>query len=426
MSGRWSGAAICKPSPVTSTQTRGERPANALSTRPFRFLWFTNIAFFLVVNAERFVFGWLVLDGLDLGEGQQGLVVFALGLPSALLVLQAGVWADRWDRRRMLLATQIAGGVVMAGTAIMVGLGQIGFGWILVAALVSGSAAAIGSPVRSSLIPALVPREQLFGAIAINAIAMTLSLIAGPVIAKLVGDQFGFAGAFWFQAMLMFVGVLFLMRVDVPPHEFVPQRRSVVAETKDAVRHVLDDTALKTLFGLLLLASLTVNPAVMVTMQAHVKGELGRTAGAAALPLGLLGVGMALSSVVIMRKGDMARKGALFQRAMISGGAMTVLIGLSNSYVQVLVLSFVVGLGGGFFINMNQGLIQANTPQPMMGRVMGLFTLVAAGVMPVGALLLGALATAIGSGNAISVAGAVALGISATVYVRNAELRDLD
>lgn len=410
---------------MTSTQTPASRPANPLTVRPFRFLWYTNIAFFLVANAERFVFGWLVLDGLDRGEGAQGVVVFALGLPSALLVLQAGVWADRWDRRRMLLATQIAGGAVMAATAVMVGLGHVGFGFVLVAAVLSGSAAAIGSPVRSSLIPALVPREQLFGAIAINAIAMTLSLILGPVLAKLAGDQFGFDGAFWLQALLMSIGVLFLLQVDVPPHEFVPERRSVVAETRDAVRHVLDDSHLKTLFGLLLLASLTVNPALLVTLQAHMKGEVGRTAGAAALPLGLLGVGIALSSLVILRKGDMANKGAIFQRAMICGSTLTMLIGLSSSYGQILVLSFVMGLAAGFFINMNQGLIQANTPQSMMGRVMGLYTLVAAGVMPVGALLLGLLATRIGTGNTIAIAAGISLVIVVTTYVRNTELRRL-
>lgn len=410
---------------MSSTKVPAPRPANPLSTRPFRYLWYTNIAFFLVANAERFVFGWLVLDGLDRDEGAQGIVVFALGLPSALLVLQAGVWADRWDRRRMLLATQIAGGAVMAATATMVGLGQIGFGFVLVAALLSGSAAAIGSPVRSSLIPALVPREQLFGAIAVNAIAMTLSLIAGPVLAKLVGDQFGFDGAFWFQAALMSVGVMLLLRVDVPPHDVVPERRSVVAETKDALRHVLDDSHLKTLFGLLLLASLTVNPALLVTLQAHVKGEVGRTAGEAALPLGLLGAGIAISSLVIMRKGDMADKGAVFQRAFIIGSATTMLIGLSDSYGQILVLAFVMGLAGGFFINMNQGLIQASTPQPMMGRVMGLYTLVAAGVMPVGALLLGSIATVIGTGTTIAIAAGISLAIVSTTYVRNAELRKL-
>ena len=401
------------------------RPANPLTSGSFRYLWLTNVTFFLVANAQRFVFGWLVLDGLQRGEGQQGLVVFTLGLPAALLVLQAGAWADRWNRRRMLIATQAAGAAVMAATALLVGTDRIGLGWVIGLTLLAGSAAAIGSPVRASLIPALVPRAQLFGAIALNAIAMTLSLILGPVLAKLVGDRFGFEGAFWFQAGLLALGVLFLLPLRVPPHDEVIERRSVWTETKTALRHVLDDTHLRTLFGLLLTASFTINPAVMVTIQAHVKEDLGRTAGDAAIPFALMGLGMAITSFIVMRKGDMRNKGAVFQRAMMCGSVITLLSGLSNSFAVVVALAFAMGLAGGFFINMNQGLIQANTPQAVMGRVMGLYTLVTLGLMPFGALALGVLGAAIGPGAAMSVAAVVGLTVVSVTYVRNAELRRL-
>jgi len=401
------------------------RPANPLTVPAFRNLWINNVAFFLVLNAQRFVFGWLVLDGLLRSESIQGLVVFTLGVPTALLVLQAGAWADRWDRRKMLIITQLASGVVMAATAIAISADVINLGWVIVATLLAGSASAIGSPVRSAMIPSLVAKDQLFGAIALNAIAITLSMIIGPVLAKVVGDQFGFEGAFWFQALLMIVGVVFLLRLDVPPHDEVRERRSVVAETRTAVRHVLDDPHLKTLFGLLLTASLTFIPAIMVTIQAHVKDELGQDAGQAALPLALMGLGMAITSFVVMRKGDMKNKGAVFQRAMICGTVITFLTGRTTTFGQALVLAFLMGLAGGFFITMNQGLVQANTPQALMGRVMGLYTLVAIGLMPFGALALGILAGQIGTGNAISLAAAIGFAVVMTTYVRNTELRRL-
>jgi predicted MFS family arabinose efflux permease len=325
----------------------------------------------------------------------------------------------------MLIVTQICGGLVMAATAVLVSAGDIALGWVIASTLLAGSASAIGSPVRASLIPALVKKEQLFSAIAINAIAMTLSLILGPVLAKAAGDRYGFEGAFWFQAVLMFVGVVFLLVLEVPPHEEIRERRPIISETRDALHHVMSDRSLRTLFGLLLTASLTVNPAVMVTLQAHVKEELGRTAGEAALPFALMGLGIAISSVFVMRKGDMKNKGAAFQRAMICGSAITFLIGRSSSLQQVLVLSFAMGLAGGFFINMNQGLIQANTPQALMGRVMGLYTLTVAGIMPFGALALGVMAAAVGTGTTISVAAAVGFLIVVSTYVRNTELREL-
>jgi MFS family permease len=407
------------------TRTERDRTANALTVRPFRLLWLNNIPFYLVVNAQRFAFGWIVLDLLLRAEGAQGFVAFTLGIPTALIVLQAGVWADRHDRRRLLIGTQLASATVMAGTALLIRSGHIEMGWVIIATLLAGTASAVGQPVRSSLVPALVGRDQLFGAIALNAIAMTLSLILGPVLVKVVGDQFGFEGAFWFQAGLLIVGTMFLMMLEVPDHEEVRERRPVVAEVREAVRHILGDSQLKTLFGLLLTGSLTVNPAVMVTLQAHVKSELGRDAGDAAIPFAMMGIGIAISSLFLMRKGDMANKGAVFQRAMMVSGATTLMIGFADSFAVVVGLSLVIGLSGGFFINMNQGLIQTNTPQPLMGRVMAVYTLVAQGLFPVGALLLGLLATVIGTGAAISLAAAISLSIVTTTYVRNAELRRL-
>jgi MFS family permease len=401
------------------------RPANPLTVAAFRNLWLNNVAFFLVTNAQRFVFGWLVLDGLLRSESAQGLVVFTLGLPAAFLVLQAGAWADRWDRRKMLIVTQLAGGAVMAATAVVVGSGAVNLGWVILATLLAGAAAAIGSPVRSAMIPALVAKDQLFSAIALNAIAITLSMILGPVLAKVVGDRFGFEGAFWFQSILMLVGVAFLLRIEIPPHQEVRERRSVLDETRVAVRHVLDDPHLKTLFGLLLTASLTINPAILVTIQAHVNGELGKDAGQAAVPLALMGVGIAITSFVVMRKGDMQHKGAVFQRAMMCGATITFFTGRTTTFGQVLVLAFLMGLAGGFFINMNQGLVQANTPQALMGRVMGLYTLVNVGLMPFGALTLGLIASKVGTGNAISGAAAIALVIVVTTYLRNTDLRRL-
>ena len=129
---------------MTGTQTGVERPANAITVRPFRLLWLNNICFFLVSNAQRFVFGWLVLDGLNRSESDQGVVVFTLGLPSALLVLQAGVWADRWDRRSMLIWTQVAGGAVMAVTALLIRADALSFNWVIIVTLFAGAASAIG------------------------------------------------------------------------------------------------------------------------------------------------------------------------------------------------------------------------------------------------------------------------------------------
>ncbi|MEM9035497.1 MAG: MFS transporter [Actinomycetota bacterium] len=434
---------------MTGIETRGERAANALGVPDFRRLWLNNVAFFLVANAQRFAFGWIVLDLLLRNERSQGLIVFALGVPTLFLVLHAGMWADRWNRKRLLIGTQLAAASVMAATAVLIGLGRIGpgreaaesllageggvtaeaadngFGWLLLLTALAGAATALGQPVRTALVPVLVPREQLFSAIAVNAIAMTLSMILGPVLLKVVGDEFGFDGAFWFLTALLLLGTVALARLRVPDHAEPTERRPGLREVGDAVRHIIRDRRLRTLFGLLGLSSITVNPAVMVTLQAHVKEELGRSAGDAAIPFSLMGIGMAISSVYVMRRGDMPNKGANFMRAMMFGSTMTMSVGLSGSFELTLLFAFSMGLAGGFFINMNQGLIQAHTPEPIMGRVMAVYTLMMNGLMPLGALVLGLVAGAIGTGPTIAIAGATSLSIVALTYLRDEELGSL-
>ena len=71
-------------------------PRSAMAVPDFRYLWMNTTAFMMLMNAQRFVFAWFVLDGLDRSEADQGLVVFAIGVPAIFLTLHAGVWADRW------------------------------------------------------------------------------------------------------------------------------------------------------------------------------------------------------------------------------------------------------------------------------------------------------------------------------------------
>ena len=412
-----------------------QRPANALTVPAFRLLWANNVFYFLVMNAQRFVIGWFVLDGLDGNEQDQALAVFAFGIPSIFIVLHAGVWADRHDRRRLLMGSQVASLIAMAAFAALLEVDQLTFNWVLLLAVFAGVAAAIGQPVRSALVPALVPRVQLFSAIAVTALAMTMSMILGPVVSEAVGAAFGFAAAFWFLAGLLAVGVVFLVPLRVPEHEaedpadasstISSSRDSVFRQTAEAFRHVLGDSALKKLFLLLTVAGLTVNPAVMVTLQAFVKEELGKEAGDAAPLLALMGVGIAISSVIVMRKGDMANKGAAFQRALMTGSTLTFLMGRVTEYWMLLPLVTIMGLAGGFYINMNQGLIQANTPQRLMGRVMALFTLIQVGLLPVGSLMIGVISSFIGIGNTISLVAAICLITGIVVYTTDADFKKL-
>jgi len=378
-----------------------------------------------VSNAQRFAIGWLVLDGLGGNEIRQGMAVFMLGVPVAFIVMQAGALADRVDRRSLLIRSQVGLLLVVLATLILLGLDQLTYSWVLILCALSGVAQAFGQPVRQALIPLLVPERLLMNAVALNALAMTTSMILSAPLVKIAGDLFDFEGVYGLQVVMLIVGLFFLRRLQTPPVTESPKRR-LIEEAASALRHVVNDLRLRVLFLLLAVAAISVNAAVMVTMQAKVKEELLRDSGDMAYLLGVMAVGIAITSVVVMRKGDMKRKGGKFQQAMMCGSALVVCMGQASSFKVLLPLFFLMGLAGGFFITMNQGLIQSATPRELMGRVMGLYLLVQFGFMPVGALGLGWAASLAGPGNVVSVCGAVSLLIVSWTHFAFSTIRNLD
>ena len=416
------------------TNTRGEDRSddaipeevkNALALPDYRRLWINNLIYMFVSNAQRFAIGWLVLDGLGGNEIRQGMAVFMLGVPVAFIVMQAGALADRVDRRSLLIRSQVGLLLVVLATLILLGLDQLTYSWVLILCALSGVAQAFGQPVRQALIPLLVPERLLMNAVALNALAMTTSMILSAPLVKIAGDLFDFEGVYGLQVVMLIAGLFFLRRLQTPPVTESPKRR-LIQEAASALRHVVNDLRLRVLFLLLAVASISVNAAVMVTMQAKVKEELLRDSGDMAYLLGVMAVGIAITSVVVMRKGDMKRKGGKFQQAMMCGSALVICMGQASSFKVLLPLFFLMGLAGGFFITMNQGLIQSATPRELMGRVMGLYLLVQFGFMPVGALGLGWAASLAGPGNVVSVCGAVSLLIVSWTHFAFSTIRNLD
>ena len=403
---------------------RGEAQ-NALAVPDYRRLWINNLVYMFVSNAQRFAVGWLVLDGLGGNETRQGMAVFMLGIPAAFIVMQAGVLADRVDGRTLLLYSQLGLLAVVVATLVLLGMDRLNYGWVLVLSVFSGIAQAFGGPVRQALIPLLVPERLLMNAVALNALAMTSSMVLSAPLVKITGDLFDFEGVYALQVVMLVAGLGVLRKLETPQVQEREKRR-LLQEARSALRHVVGDIRLRVLFLLLAMAAVSVNAAIMVTMQAKVKEELLRDSGDTAYLLAVMAVGISITSVIVMRKGDMKRKGGKFQRAMMCGSLLVMCMGQASSFLLLIPLFFLMGLAGGFFITMNQGLIQSTTPKDIMGRVMGLYLLVQVGLMPLGALGLGWAASQIGAGNVVSICGAVSLLVVTWTHLGFPAVRNLD
>ena len=366
--------------------------------------------------------GWLVLDGFGGNETRQGLAVLLLEFR----------WRSLSCRRVRLLTESTAGFVdaksvgftsCRCGDAALIDHGstQLPVGPDSVCPF--GGRPSL-QPVRQALIPLLVPDRLLMNAVALNALAMTTSMILSAPLVKIAGDLYDFEGVYGVQVIMLVLGLLVVRRMRTPEVKEALRRR-LLQETASALRHVVSDIRLRVLFLLLAVAALSVNTAVMVTMQAKLKEELLATARHGYL-LAVMALGIAITSVIVMRQGDMKRKGGKFQRAMMCGSAIVACMGQASSFRVLIPLFFLMGLAGGVYITMNQGLIQSNTPKDLMRRVMAPYLLVQAGLMPLGALGLGWAASSIGTGNVITICGVISLIVVIWTHLGFPTVRNLD
>lgn len=403
-------------------------PARGASLRGtgFWYLWVTAVSFALIASADRFTFIWLVDDTLGSPTWASGMIVFALGAPVCALVLTAGALTDRLDRRRMLLTTQGAGLVVVAIGAVFVWTGLISLPLAVLLAIGFGTVAAFAMPVRSSLVPVLVGRERVMQAVVLMTIGSNVAMVAGPLLVGGVIDGFGVGWAFAVQAVCFALGFVAASRIEVPPHPPVTERRRLRAEVAEAVSFVWHHAVLRPLFALLCVGGGLMGGGSFTLLPQIARDEFGRSASEAARLFALMGLGMVITSLVLMRcRSRLRRRGLVFMSFMVAGTANQVLQGWAPSFTLLQVLLLLWGLTGGMYMNLNQSLIQELTPPDRMGRVMALTSLVQAGLMPVGGLLAGVLASMIGAPLALSLFGVAGLASVIVALIRAEALRYL-
>ena len=379
-----------------ATQIENIRPTELMAIRPFRLLWTNSFLFVLVQSTQRFSFVWLALE-LGAKSDISGVILFVMGIPALLISLPVGVMSDHLNRKNLLITSQIGALVMTVAIAAMVSSGFITIAWAIVGSFFAGLFVALGTPVRAAVIPTLVPSHQLVGAIAVNTIGMNVGLIIGPATAGPVIRIWGIQGAFWLQAGLYAAGLLALLRLELPPSSNT-QRRQLKLEIFEGLKFINRDPAVRSFFVLLSASTVFMMAPWIVLGPQLAREQAGATGSQTTLMFALLGVGQFVTSIFIMRFNQLlVRKGLWFMCGLCWGSAVQIFLGQTSSIAFMSLFLFLWGVGGGLYMNLNQTLIQNNTPREVMGRVMAIHSLLMSGLAPAGALLVGVLARSIDS-----------------------------
>jgi MFS family permease len=333
-----------------------------------------------------------------------------MGLPALLISLPVGVMSDHMNRRTLLIVSQIGATLITVAIATMITMDAMTIRWAVIGSCISGIFIALGTPVRSAIVPTLVPSDKLVGAIAISTIGNNFGLIIGPIAAGPAIDIWGIKGAFWLQAVLYAIGLLTLVPLQLPPSHNTHRKR-LREEIFGGISFIQSNAAVRSFFVLLAGSVLFMMAPWIVLGPQIAKEQAGASASQTTVLFAMLGVGQLLTSTLIMRfNHKMVRKGMWFMCGLCWGGSIQALLGQSTSILWMGVLLFAWGMGGGFYMNLSQTLIQNNTPPQVMGRVMAFHSLLMSGLAPTGALMVGIIARRLDNAPlTFSVAGALML-----------------
>jgi MFS family permease len=367
---------------------------------------------------EAAAFGYVVLL-LGGSAATLGLIGFLSTIPNLVLGLPAGVLADHFDKRKLLLAFQTMSMAVAATLATLWATGTLSVTIMGALALVGGSLGALSFPAFQAMIASTVPDEDLESAVALNSLQLQLARFVGPAIAGFLLAAAGPTWVFGFNAV-SFLAVLAAV-ASLPPARGRVAGAALAAgrSLREAVSYVFGQRSIASLMVLMLFAGLFATPPVAFMIPALVRFQLDAGAGTLGVLISLVGLGSVLGSLALLRLSGRANKGEPALACYFLCAAAIAAIGLSTSVPFSFALAVVGGFTGVVFIGLSTVVVQATSSHEMRARAMAIWAACFVGVLPIGALITAGLAAWLGAGGAVAVDGVITfVGGLAVVLVR--------
>jgi MFS family permease len=354
--------------------------------------------------------GW-VMSALTNRALMLGLVNFAAGIPALLLAPTAGSLADRFDKRKILIATQIAQIILAIALGILVMTGRVHVWHVIFLALLLGIAFSYEMPAISALVPELVKREEIAAAVALDRSVFHGSRLIGPAVGGYFIGWWGEASAFFANA-LSFLALIAAL-ISLPPRpigtaEEEKQRRSGIME---GFRYVRSNRIILSLIALIALNTVFVFPAISVMLPLYVRNILHLGAKNMGALMAVSGSGAFLGSIGLL---TVARENRL---KFMSGNVLAIAMGVflmsrSHSFLLTACAMGVIAVALSMNFGLANTIVQEHAPAPLRGRVSAVFGMSFFGLMPIAGLIVPGFSDLIGMRTTFAIA-AVIYGIAA-------------
>ncbi len=384
----------------------------ALRHRNYRLFFFGQGVSLVGTWMQQVAVGWLVYRMTN-SPFLLGLVGFVGMIPTFVCTPLAGVFADRHDRRNMLIVTQILSMLQASVLAFLVLSHQIQIWHIIVLSAFMGIINSFDIPIRQAFTVEMIEKkEDLGNAIALNSSVFNAARLVGPSLAGLLIAWTGEGICFLLNALsyLAVLGSLFSMRMK--HFEKLPSSRNLLWELKDGWNYAFHFLPIKLILMFLSLMSL-MGISYQVLMPVFAKDIFRGGPQTLGFLMAMAGIGALIGALYLAARKTVV---GLARIATWMAGLFGVSM-IAFSFSRSLPLSMMISVGLGFGVMVHMAacntILQTIVEEDKRGRVMGFYTMAFMGTMPFGSLLAGSLASWIGTpltlffGGVCCIAGAV-------------------
>lgn len=393
----------------------------SMQQRDFRFLTFSTAALGFGQWFQQIGLGWLVLE-LTGSAAQIGAVTFIQGIMVLVVSVPAGVLADRYSRRDVLVWTTGVGVAQALALAVLVVSGQTQTWHLYAFAFIGGVATGFTQPVRQALVYDLTTPELLTNAMTVSSLAQNVARVTGPPMAGAILGLLGTSSAFFVLAGLKVLAMTstMLIRSSAQPRVLL-QKESPFTSLTDGLRYSFRSPGIRALLVATTVAPVLVYPYVQY-LPVFAKDVLHGGAETYGILASGVGWGSLLGLGVLVYLGDVRRKGTVFLASHAMYIGMVIAFSRAESLPVSMAFLVLAGVCNSVSGVLNNILFQLVATNEMRGRVMALHSM-SNGLQPMGSLPMGLAMERWGAPNTVSAFMAAALTVLLSVAVFFPELR---